>query len=86
MPDTLPAGAATWLTVTFSVLTPCPLEQSVRFQVNYSQAGKLADADLGGFSNLGEVPYTRCSASPTPPGPVPPPPRLPEVRPGSTGA
>jgi hypothetical protein len=63
-PHALPPGATAWLRMTFDVLIPCPGPLPVLFTVTYTQAGKVAVADVGGFSDLGEVSYTRCSASP----------------------
>jgi hypothetical protein len=63
-PHALPSGATTWLRMTFDVLIPCPEPLPVLFIVTYAQAGKVAVSDVGGFSDLGEVSYTGCSASP----------------------
>ena len=59
----LPPGATTWLTSTFDVLVPCPAPIPVLFTLTYTQAGHTAISDLGGFADLGNVPYTRCAAS-----------------------
>lgn len=58
----LPAGATTWLTVTFDVLVPCPAPLPVFFTVHYAQGGRSGVADLPGFPDLGDVPYTKCPA------------------------
>ena len=63
-PHALPSGATTWLRMTFDVLVPCPGPIPVLFTVTYAQAGKVAVTDVGGFSDLGDVPYTGCSPSP----------------------
>jgi hypothetical protein len=63
-PHALPSGATAWLRMTFDVLTPCPGPLPVLFTVTYAQAGKVAAANVGGFSDLGDVSYTGCSASP----------------------
>lgn len=63
-PHALPSGATAWLRMTFDVLTPCPGPLPVLFTVTYAQAGKVAVTNVGGFSDLGEVSYTGCSASP----------------------
>jgi hypothetical protein len=63
-PHALPSGATAWLRMTFDVLTPCPGPLPVLFAVTYAQAGKVAISNVGGFSDLGEVPYTGCPASP----------------------
>ncbi len=62
-PRALPSGATAWLRMTFDVLVPCPEPLPVLFSVTYAQAGKLAVSDVGGFSDLGEVPFAACSAS-----------------------
>jgi hypothetical protein len=54
----LPAGATTWLTITFDVLIPCPGPLPVLFTVHYTQAGRSGTIDLPGFPDLGDVPYT----------------------------
>jgi hypothetical protein len=54
----LPAGATTWLTITFDVLVPCPGPIPVLFTVDYTQASRAGTADLPGFPDLGGVPYT----------------------------
>ncbi|MBB6471650.1 hypothetical protein [Sphaerisporangium rubeum] len=56
----LPAGATTWLTVTFDVLVPCPAPLPVFFTVRYTQENRSSSADLPGFPDLGDVPYTKC--------------------------
>jgi hypothetical protein len=60
----LPAGATAWLTITFDVLIPCPESLPVLFTLNYTQSGRAGIADLRGFPDLGDVPYTstRCPA------------------------
>jgi hypothetical protein len=61
----LAAGATTWLTMTFDVLDRCPAPLPVGFTLTYTQAGRPAVADLRGFPDLGDVPYTgtRCPQS-----------------------
>jgi hypothetical protein len=58
----LPAGATTWLTITFDVLVACPAPIPVGFTIHYTQASRSGAADLPGFPDLGNVPYTstRC--------------------------
>jgi hypothetical protein len=56
----LPAGATTWLTITFDVLVPCPAPIPVLFTVHYTQSSRSGTTDLPGFSDLGDVPYTKC--------------------------
>jgi hypothetical protein len=52
------AGGTGWLTVTFDVLVACPAPLPVQFRVHYTQAGTSGIADLPGFNDLGDVPYT----------------------------
>jgi len=59
-PASLGPGDSAWFSVTFQVLVGCPGPLPVQFTVDYSAAGKLASADLPGFSDLGSVPYTGC--------------------------
>jgi hypothetical protein len=54
----LPAGATTWWTITFAVLVACPAPLPVLFTVHYTQAGRSDTADLPGFPDLGDAPYT----------------------------
>lgn len=63
-PHALPPGATAWLRMTFDVLMPCPAPLPVLFTVTYAQAGKVDVSNVGGFNDLGDVPYTGCSASP----------------------
>ncbi|MDP9847135.1 hypothetical protein J2853_006346 [Streptosporangium lutulentum] len=58
----LPPGATTWLTSTFDVLIPCPAPIPVLFTLTYTQEGHTVSSDLRGFPDLGDVPYTRCTA------------------------
>jgi hypothetical protein len=57
-------GATVWLRMTFDVLTRCPAPLPVQVSLAYAQGGKSALAYLGGFSDLGDVPYTGCSTGP----------------------
>lgn len=63
-PHALPSGATAWLRMTFDVLVPCPKPMPVIFTATYPQAGTVAVSAVGGFSDLGDVSYTGCSASP----------------------
>lgn len=58
----LGGGATTWATVVFEVRAGCPAPLPVLFTLDYDQGGKKFIADLHGFSDLGDVPYTspRC--------------------------
>jgi hypothetical protein len=46
--------------MTLDVLTPCPAPLPVQVNVEYARGGTNAVAFLGGFSDLGDVPYTGC--------------------------
>jgi hypothetical protein len=59
----LPAGATTWLTMTFEVLVLCPAPLPVLFELSYSQDGHDGVSYPHGFSDLGDAPYSTCSAS-----------------------
>lgn len=59
----LPAGATTWLTMTFDVLVPCPGPLPVLFELRYTQDGHDGVSNPSGFPDLGDVPYSKCSAS-----------------------
>jgi hypothetical protein len=63
-PRPLGPGETTWLTTTFDVLVDCPGPLPVQFNVQYSQDGEDAVVYLGGYSDLGDVPYTGCSTGP----------------------
>ena len=60
----LAPGASVWLRMTFDVLTKCPSPLPVQVNLVYARGGTDAVAFLGGFSDLGDVPYTGC-VSPT---------------------
>jgi hypothetical protein len=60
----LSAGATVWLRMTFDVLTQCPAPYPVQVDLAYAQGGRNVVAFLGGFSDLGDVPYTGCSTGP----------------------
>jgi hypothetical protein len=60
----LAPGATVWLRMTFDVLTKCPAPLPVQVNLVYARGGANAVTFLGGFSDLGDVPYTGC-ASPT---------------------
>jgi hypothetical protein len=62
-PATLPAGASTWLTVTFQVQETCPAPYPVQFNVRYLTRGHAATASLPGLPDLGAVPYRGCPQS-----------------------
>jgi hypothetical protein len=56
----LGVGASVWLTVTVDVLTDCPGPLHLTILLSYTQAGQPATTSLGGFPDLGGVPYTGC--------------------------
>jgi hypothetical protein len=62
-PGRLVPGASIWFTVTFKVLKGCPSTLPVLFTVGYDWHGQPGVAQLPGFSDLSEVPYTGCLAS-----------------------
>jgi hypothetical protein len=57
----LPAGASTWLTVTFRVLVKCPAPLPVQFTLDYNWRGRPVSTHLPGFPDLSQVPYAGCS-------------------------
>jgi hypothetical protein len=61
----LPGGATTWLTITFDVLQPCPGPLPVGFALTYTQDGHPGISNPAGFNDLSDVPYTRCTPSPS---------------------
>jgi hypothetical protein len=56
----VPAGASTWFTVTFRVLVGCPQALPVQFRLRYDLDGRPGSSFVGGFSDLGQVPYAGC--------------------------
>lgn len=58
-PQPLAAGNSMWINATFDVDVTCPGAIPVLFVAVYG-SGKSV---VGGFSDLGDVPYTRCSPS-----------------------
>jgi hypothetical protein len=54
----LAPGATTWVATTFDVLADCPGPLPVSFTVDYDQDGHSKTADLPGFVDLGDVPYS----------------------------
>ena len=54
-------GQPNWITVTVQVLVACPGPLPVDFEVRYTQDGRTITSDLGGFSDLGGVPYPGCT-------------------------
>jgi hypothetical protein len=58
----LPPYGAAWLSVTFRVLVACPGPLPVLFSVGYQENGRTGTAQLPGFPDLGQVPYTGCKS------------------------
>jgi hypothetical protein len=58
----LPPYGSAWLSVTFRVLVACPSPLPVLFSVSYQENGRAGTAQLPGFSDLGQVPYTGCKS------------------------
>jgi hypothetical protein len=59
----LPPYGSAWLSVTFRVLMACPAPLPVLFSVWYQENGRTDTAQLPGFSDLGQVPYTGCKGN-----------------------
>lgn len=59
----LPQGAAAWLSATFRVQVACPGPLPVQFKISYQENGQTVTAQLPGFSDLSQVPYTGCKGS-----------------------
>ena len=59
----LPPNGTAWLSVTFRVLKACPGPLPVQFSVSYQENGRTDTAQLPGFPDLWQVPYTGCKAS-----------------------
>jgi hypothetical protein len=59
-PSAMTAGATTWLTATVQVLVRCPAADPVQFVIRYGQGDHASTETLGGFVDLGHVPYTGC--------------------------
>jgi len=58
-PQPLAPGNSTWMSATFDVDVPCPGALPVLFVAVYD----TGESVLGGFQDLGQVPYTGCSPS-----------------------
>jgi hypothetical protein len=56
----LPSNGTAWLSATFQVLEACPSKLPVQFSVSYQQNGRTHTAQLAGFPDLEQVPYTGC--------------------------
>ncbi|HEX3898942.1 MAG TPA: hypothetical protein VHW74_07200 [Mycobacteriales bacterium] len=60
-PSAVPAGGATWVNVTVQVLVRCPAPDPVQFVIHYGQGERTGVADLAGFVDLSNVPYSGCA-------------------------
>jgi hypothetical protein len=58
-PQPLAAGNSTWMSATFDVDEPCPGALPVLFVAVYDSGQTV----VGGFADLGQVPYTGCNSS-----------------------
>jgi hypothetical protein len=59
----LPSNGTAWLSATFQVLVACPSALPVQFSVSYQQNGRTHTAQLAGFADLEQVPYSGCKGS-----------------------
>jgi hypothetical protein len=64
----LQQGASAWFTVTFRVLVACPGPLPVAFTVRFQLDGQVNTAQLPGFSDLSQVPYSGCPLARRSPG------------------
>jgi hypothetical protein len=53
-------AAAAWISMTAEVLVRCPAPLPVRFDVDYTFDGATASQLVGGFSDLGSIPFPGC--------------------------
>jgi hypothetical protein len=53
----LPTETAVWVTATFEVRVRCPSFVPVSFLMRYDKSGNTGAQSLGGFGDLGDVPY-----------------------------
>jgi hypothetical protein len=60
-PSAVGAGDATWVNVTVQVLARCPARDPVQFVIHYGQGERTGVADLAGFVDLSNVPYSGCA-------------------------
>jgi hypothetical protein len=61
IPDySIEPGSSVWVTVTLDVLVQCPRPLPVMLDVFYTSAGRHDHVLLGGFADLGTVPYSGC--------------------------
>jgi hypothetical protein len=64
-PYLLPPDGTAWLSTTFQVTVPCPAATPVLFTLTVTISGNSRVDDIGGFNDLGGVPYPGCSATPS---------------------
>jgi hypothetical protein len=62
-PQPLASGNSTWMSATFDVDVPCPRAYPVLFVAEYDSGYEAGKNTVGGFPDLGDVPYTGCTAS-----------------------
>ncbi|WP_027342137.1 hypothetical protein [Hamadaea tsunoensis] len=62
IPQSLPPGAAAWMSAVFDVYGPCPAPDPVSFTVLVADDNDAAAVDAGGFADLGDVPYSGCGS------------------------
>jgi hypothetical protein len=53
-------GGSLWVTTTVDVLVACPTPLPVQFEVVFTNDGNTFRLPMGGFADLGGVPYTGC--------------------------
>jgi hypothetical protein len=58
--EDLSPGENGWFTMTFQVLVKCPGPFPVQFIVQIDSNGRTSSAQVPGFSDLGQVPYSGC--------------------------
>jgi hypothetical protein len=60
-PQYLAEGETTWVSGTFEVQTDCPLPVPVQFSLTYTDSTGVEQVRaIGGFPDLGHVPYSGC--------------------------
>jgi hypothetical protein len=53
-------GGSLWVTTTVDVLVACPTPLPVQFEVVFTNGANTFRSPVGGFADLGGVPYTGC--------------------------
>jgi hypothetical protein len=65
---TLDEGASVWVSGAFDVEVDCPMPLPVQFRLAYSDStGANREDNVGGFPDLGRVPYSGCDTATTGP-------------------